>query len=74
MLSFLSCHCWAQAGPVGSDSLCLVTYSSAVDAFVYVDIWELEVTHLTWYGALPEQEQCFPEQSRLGFLSFWAEL
>ena len=55
-------------GPVGSDSLCLVAYSSAVVAFVGVDLWELEVTHLTWYGALPEEEQCSPEQSRLGFL------
>ena len=55
-------------GPVGSDSVGLVTYSSAVVAFVCVDLWELEVTHLTWYGALPEEEQSFPEQSRLGFL------
>ena len=53
---------------MGSDSLCLVTYSSAVVAFVGVDLWELEVTHLTWYGALPEEEQCSPEQSPPGFL------
>ena len=43
-------------GSRGCDRLCLVTYSSAVVAFVCVNLWELEVTHLTWYGALPEQE------------------